>query len=182
MMVPDYALIAEIYLYSVGFEDARNLARKIVASLRLSSEQLSSQSHYDFGMRALKAILTAAGNLKRVMEEVEDIICLRALMDVNLPKFTKNDVPLFKSITSDLFPGVKLPEIDYGHLMSAIDKACEEQNLQKLDSFKDKCIQLYDTINVRHGLMIVGNAGSGKTCVMETLQKAQTSLKGIQKF
>ena len=62
-------------------------------------------------MRALKAILTAAGNLKRLMNEIEDIVCLQALMSVNLPKFTLNDIPLFKSITSDLFPGISIPEL-----------------------------------------------------------------------
>ena len=77
-------------------------------------------------MRALKAILTAAGNLKRIMTNSEDIICLRALMDVNIPKFTINDIPLFKSITSDLFPGIELPFIDYGLLLEALKNACSQ--------------------------------------------------------
>ncbi|ERL92012.1 hypothetical protein D910_09334 [Dendroctonus ponderosae] len=164
MMVPNYSLIAEISLFSFGFGNAKQLANKITTTFKLSSEQLSSQDHYDFGMRAVKTVISVAGNLKRENPNMDERqICLRALRDVNVPKFLKDDLKLFNGIVSDLFPRMVEEAVDYGALELAIRNSCLALGLEDVKDYVRKVIQLYETTVVRHGLMLVGPTGSGKT-------------------
>ncbi|XP_075982332.1 dynein axonemal heavy chain 1-like [Anticarsia gemmatalis] len=179
MMVPDYALIAEISLFSFGFSEAKILAGKITTTFRLSSEQLSSQDHYDFGMRAVKTVITVAGNLIRQMPDGDERqIVLRALRDVNVPKFLADDLVLFNGIISDLFPRVEIPVVDYGIMEQSIRNMLVKRGYDDLYTFIFKVIQLYETTVVRHGLMLVGPAGAGKTKCYEVLRDALTAIKG----
>ncbi|KAL0205536.1 hypothetical protein P9112_000843 [Eukaryota sp. TZLM1-RC] len=179
MMVPDYSLISEIVLMSFGYFEARLLAQKLVHTFQLGSQQLSSQDHYDFGMRAVKTVLTAAGALKKAFpDQDEDILIYRALCDVNLPKFLEQDVSLFLGIITDLFPKTKLPDPDYDLLLSSINDVIADLKLQPHPEFIKKVVQLYETVMVRHGLMTVGLPMSGKSCIVKVLGEAMTRLVG----
>ena len=164
MMVPDYGLIAEIILFSEGFETAHDLARKMVQLYKLSSEQLSKQDHYDFGMRAVKSVLVMAGALRRKNPDLsEDVVLIRAMRDSNVPKFLEQDLPLFRGIVNDLFPGVTVPNVDYGDLKKAVLNQLDLNNYMKPEDYVIKIIQLLETMIVRHGIMLVGLTGTGKT-------------------
>ncbi|CAN0221029.1 unnamed protein product [Ectocarpus sp. 6 AP-2014] len=180
MMVPDYALIGEIMLFSFGYLENRKCAQKMVATFRLCSEQLSAQDHYDYGMRAVKTVISAAGNLKRASPEAnEEALLLRALQDVNVPKFLAHDLPLFGGILSDLFPGIERPAFDYGPLLNSLKLAMQNQGLQPVPIFLTKAIELYEMICVRHGLMVVGPTGGGKSKNIAVLKEALTHLKRL---
>ncbi|XP_076263714.1 dynein heavy chain at 16F [Rhynchophorus ferrugineus] len=177
MMVPDYALIAEVILYSEGFESSKNLAQKMVQMYKLCSEQLSQQDHYDFGMRAVKSVLVMAGSLKRATpERNEDVVLICALRDSNLPKFLSDDAILFQGILGDLFPGVELPVSDYGIFQDTMVQMMEENNLQPESCMILKVIQLYETMIVRWGVMLVGPTGGGKSTILKTLNWSLTKM------
>ena len=178
MMIPDYRLIAEIILFSEGFENSKVLSNKMVQLYKLSSEQLSQQKHYDFGMRAVKSVLVMAGSLKRSdPNSNEDGVLIKAMRDSNIPKFLKEDIPLFQALIQDLFPDVVIPSDDYSILALAIEKVYQDLGLQKVEKLTTKVIQLFETFNVRFGVMLVGFTGSAKTTCYQILQNAMTELR-----
>ena len=125
MMSPDISLIIEIMLFAEGFQTSKVLSKKMTTLYHLMVQQLSKQDHYDFGLRSVKSVLNSAGSLKRSDTENtgEDIILLRSIRDMNLPKFVSQDMPLFNGLMSDLFPGKSKPVIDYGSLFQCIKLA-----------------------------------------------------------
>ena len=178
MMIPDYAMIAEIMLFAEGFQTASVLSKKMVQLYKLSSEQLSQQDHYDFGMRAVKSLLVMAGSLKRAEPNLsEDSILIKAMKFSNIPKFVKADIPLFTALTIDLFPTTEVPPPLVSKLEENLPEELKKAGLQPCYDFEQKVVQLYDTFNVRFGVMLVGQSGSGKSTCFKMLAQSSTSMK-----
>ncbi len=57
----------------------------------------------------MKSILLAAGTQKRKNKEMkEELLVLKALINVNIPKLNLMDKDLFMGILQDLFPGKQI--------------------------------------------------------------------------
>jgi dynein heavy chain len=101
---------------------------------------------------------------------------MRALRDMNLPKFVFEDVPLFLGLIGDLFPGLDCPRVRYPQFNDAVEEVLVANKYILLPVQVDKVIQMYETMMTRHSTMIVGPTGGGKTVVINTLCQAQTKL------
>lgn len=171
MIVPDSIIIAENILFSDGFQLTKGLAKKVYTLYQLSMQQLSKQDHYDFGLRSMVALLRYGGKKRRAYPHFpEEEILYLAMRDMNIAKLTADDLPLFNGIMSDIFPGVQLPTIDYEDLNNAIEEELKSLKLQCVKIAVTKVIQLYETKNSRHSVMILGKTFTGKTTTWKTLK------------
>ncbi len=181
MMVPDFQIIMKVRLCSVGYTDFELLAQKFFVLYSTCKEQLSAQKHYDWGLRNILSVLRTAGETKREnVDKPESFLLYRTLRDMNLSKLIAQDVPLFLSLLADLFPAVATPpKRVYGIVEEALKEIVEKENLVHHPDWVAKVIQLYETTLVRHGIMLVGPTGGGKTMIFRCLRKALEATTGI---
>ncbi|KAK2516914.1 hypothetical protein Q9233_013480 [Columba guinea] len=178
MVVPDFELICEIMLVAEGFIEARALARKFITLYQLCKELLSKQDHYDWGLRAIKSVLVVAGSLKRDdPERPEDQVLMRSLRDFNIPKIVTDDVPVFMGLIGDLFPALDVPRKRDLNFESFVRLAVLDLRLQAEDNFVLKVVKLEELLTVRHSVFVVGDAGTGKSQVMRSLNKTYQIMK-----
>lgn len=182
MSKPDNDLIAEVILYSEGFTSAKDLGRKLVSIYSLSNQLLSSQQHYDWGLRAMKAVLVTGGKLiqstkksgTQIPPELEAGLLIRALRVNTLSKLTFEDNQRFLALIGDVFPGIESRDIEY----EALDRAIREVmtsptfNLVVDETQIRKMLQLKESLDQRMGCIIVGPSGCGKSTIWRVLKAA----------
>ena len=182
MGAPDNELIAEVNLVTEGFTEAKSLASKIVSLFKLSQQLLSPQQHYDWGLRALKAVLNSGGRLiqsfkskgTEITPEVESEILIKAIRVNTLSKLTYTDTGKFLALVGDVFPGMKSSDVSGGELEAAIIEVMKEKPFLLLEDAAQikKMIQLKESLDQRMGCIIVGPSGCGKSSLWRVLKAA----------
>ena len=212
MTQPDSELIVQVLLRVHGFTIADRLARQMVLLFRLCAEQLSDAPHYDFGLRALKAVLVrAAAHIRRrrrvaepaalhaaaaataashlhdaaasttsVSASEQTAAIVQSIFDTVPPRLVAADAPLFTELVSDVFPGAQPAPLALDTLYDALRIECETQHLGT-GAWLEKVVQLYQILQVSHGVVLVGDAGVGKTRAWRVLLAALSRLENRER-
>lgn len=174
--------ILENMLMAEGFILGRSLAGKLYYFFQHAKDNFLKEQHYDWGLRAIKAVCRSAGDFLRAKENItpadEEAALLTAAWVNVEAKLSSEDVPGFEAILVELFYGHTADVKPNPALEAAITEAYTATGLKPSPLQMKKTIQLNSVIKVRHGVCLLGAVGSGRRTQVETLGTAITALTG----
>ena len=192
MVVPDRKLIAQVMLYSQGIVTAEQLSSRVVDLFSQCEGKMSNQSHYDFGLRALKTLLVSAGGLKRralagqdtlegdQLAQVEKEVLIQGACNNVVPKLIAEDLSIFGTILTNVFPGSEVAQMEDESFRAEVIEICEAHAFVAGDKWVQKILQLKQVLELRHGVMAVGPSGAGKSSALHVVLKALEKVDGVK--
>ncbi|OXA50597.1 Dynein heavy chain, cytoplasmic [Folsomia candida] len=190
------------------FDEFNRLEERMLSAvsqqIQTIQEALKSQKDgQKEGSDALKSVLVSAGNVKRdriqriketsvqrgeTIEESkiaenlpEQEILIQSICETMVPKLVAEDIPLLFSLLSDVFPGINYTPAQMDSLKEQIRAICKEEYLVSGEnSWMEKVLQLYQIQSLSHGVMLVGNSGTGKSTAWRVLLRALERLEGVE--
>lgn len=152
--------------------------------LKSFSKLLSSQRHYDWGLRELKTVLNACGkSLKKIGLHKMDLqfndemeIVVKSLRPNVMSKLTIHDCQRFTMLLEDVFPQLNMSMEVNDEFRNKIVETFQVMGLTKNDRQIDKCIELYEQLTKRIGVAVLGPPNSGKSTVISVLKSVLSSM------
>ncbi|MCQ2815651.1 MAG: hypothetical protein MJ252_00145 [archaeon] len=180
----DREKICEMRFLADGYgEHAATMAKLLIVSIDVLEQQMSSQPHYDYSLRNILSILKYASTLKSTTAGEDTFILRMAISEMLKPKLIEEDENIFDNALSSVFND-NLPsdgsnvndKIEQAQasredsLREDIRKLIEKKGLTGSPFLLNQTIQLYNNMNIKHGIMLVGETFSGKSTTLRLLQ------------
>lgn len=183
MQQPRPKEIARVLLFAEHFKYANEIGDSVVEVFNVAKQILSPQRHYDWGLRELRTVLQACGRIlndcsTEIQLEDERQFAVHALRSNTMSKLTVSDCKRFEVVIGNVFPNVVNQMGANEQLRALLLDSFGTLGLQMNQRQLEKCLQLYEQLNKRMGVVILGPAGSGKTTIVALLKQVKNvSLK-----
>ena len=110
----------------------------------------------------------------------EEVIMLRAITELNVPKLVASDEVLFADLMADLFPISESVDVVHRGISTlfrdTVRAEIERSGLQCTDNLEGKVLELYQAMRCRHGNVVVGPSNGGKTAIWNVLKNTLNAL------
>lgn len=182
MQQPEPKEIARVLLFVEGFKNAEMIGSRMVELFNLARKILSPQRHYDWGLRELKTVLLACGRFLRERSSVNGFqdkddddemkLAVHALRSNTMSKLSSSDCKRFDMLINHVFANTESDMTRHDDLKLLVTQAFMQLNLQVNDIQLEKCLQLYEQLEKRMGVVVLGPPRSGKTTIISVLKQA----------
>ncbi|XP_061401208.1 cytoplasmic dynein 2 heavy chain 1, partial [Musca vetustissima] len=192
MQQPEPGEIARVMLFVEGFKQPTEIAQRVVELFDMCAKILTQQRHYDWGLRELKTILLACGEGLRSITmnsdgnnsdggpDMEMLVVVQCLRTATMSKLALHDVSRFEMLLHNVFPEITSNDLA-AYESSAATAATLQHSIREAFAalglcFNEmqmiKCLQLYEQLQKRMGVVVMGPPGCGKSTIISVLRQA----------